>query len=244
MPVFKRFIVGSDNHGELGCPEAIKTFLDFSKDWKPHHKIHLGDVWDYGILRNGASQEDKSHGIMDDYVKGMEFLEEYRPNMLCLGNHDDRVWQKTENCMDGALKERCRELAIASERRFSQLKIKWCPYVVDSYLQMPEGGPKLIHGFRSTMYPAKANFDNWGPSISGHVHKPDEYTARHIDGEQAFTVGALADLKKMKYADRHPAKLGWRQGFLYGYINVKTGKWNAWNITKEDGHWLSPQGPL
>jgi len=138
---FKRFIVGTDNHGELISSEAERKFLAFCDEWKPHHRIHLGDVWDFGCLRRGASQEDKADGISEDYSRGMEFLEKYRPNFLTLGNHDDRIWMNTVKCQDGILRERCQELAAASERRFKQLKINWIPYHVSKILRMPEGGP-------------------------------------------------------------------------------------------------------
>jgi|TARA_R110002167_G_scaffold149822_2_gene343294 gamma-glutamylcyclotransferase (GGCT)/AIG2-like uncharacterized protein YtfP len=241
---FKRFIFGTDNHGDLICPEARKKFLQFVDDWKPHYKIHGGDVWDFGYLRRGAGEEDKAHGIREDYAAGMSFLRDYKPHYLTLGNHDDRVWMNTSGTTDGLLREACQDIAAQSERVFKQMKIKWVPYHVSKHLVLPEGGPKLLHGFRATMYPAKAHYENWGPSISGHVHKPDEYTARHIDGLQAFSVGCLADINKLTYADRTPAKLAWRNGWLYGYINTKTGHWNAWNVKKENGHWISPQGVL
>lgn len=242
--LFKRFIVGADNHGDLVCPKAVKKFLDFTSDWKPHYRIHLGDFVDAAYLRNGAGQEEKAHGITDDFNQGMKFLEQYRPHILTLGNHCDRVWQTSHKQSDGFLREACADLANGAERRFKQMGIKWIPYQVSRSIQMPEGGPQLIHGFRSSVNPAKAHFDNWGPCIHGHVHTPDEYTARHINGSQAFSVGCLADISKLSYADRSPAKLGWRQGFLYGYINTKTGKWNAWNVKNEDGDWISPMGVL
>lgn len=244
MSSFKRFVFATDNHGDLVCPEATSKLFTFCKEFKPHYRIHGGDVWDFGYLRRGASAEDKVSGITEDYAAGMKFLEEFRPHYLTLGNHDDRVWMNTSRGQDGIIKERCIELANASERRFSQLKIKHVPYHVNQWLQLPEGGPKLLHGFRSTMYPAKAHFENWGPCIHGHCHTPDEYTARHIDMSKSFSVGCLANLDNLSYADRTPGKLAWRNGFLYGYINVKTGHWNAWNVSKENGIWLSPQGEL
>ena len=241
---YKRFIVGTDNHGELGCPKAIKKFLDFCDTWKPHYRIHLGDVWDFCALRGGAGAEEKSHGIAEDFNAGMQFLEDFRPHYLTMGNHDDRIWLQSTKMAEGILRERCEELANAAEQRLKQLRIKHVAYHVGKYLQLPEGGAKLIHGFRSSMYPAKAHYENWGACIHGHVHKPDEYTARHIDGAQAFSVGCLADLDKLTYADRTPSKLGWRQGFLYGYINTRTGKWRGYNVINEAGDWLSPMGVL
>jgi hypothetical protein len=241
---WKKFVVCGDSHGSLVCEKSKKKFLDFVDDWKPHHRIHLGDLWDFSPLRKGASQEEKADGIADDYVAGIEFLDEYKPHFLTLGNHDDRIWMHSTHCADGIMRERCSQLAEASENEFKKRKIQWVPYHVTRYLQMPEGGPKLIHGFRATMYPAKAHFENWGPSICGHVHKPDTYVARHIDGQASYSVGCLADISKMSYADRTPAKLAWRKGWLYGMINAKTGQWNAWHVIEEGGQWISPMGIL
>jgi hypothetical protein len=241
---WKKFVVCGDSHGSLVCEKSKKKFLDFVDDWKPHHRIHLGDLWDFSPLRKGASQEEKADGIADDYVAGIEFLDEYKPHFLTLGNHDDRIWMHSTHCADGIMRERCSQLAEASENEFKKRKIQWVPYHVTRYLQMPEGGPKLIHGFRATMYPAKAHFENWGPSICGHVHKPDTYVARHIDGQASYSVGCLADIGKMSYADRTPAKLAWRKGWLYDMINAKTGAWNAWHVIEEGGQWISPMGIL
>jgi len=241
---WKKFVVCGDSHGSLVCERSKKKFLDFVDDWKPHHRIHLGDLWDFSPLRKGASQEEKADGIADDYVAGIEFLDEYKPQFLTLGNHDDRIWMHSTHCADGVMRERCSQLAEASETEFKKRKIQWVPYHVTRYLQMPEGGPKLIHGFRSTMYPARAHFENWGPSICGHVHKPDTYVARHIDGQASYSVGCLADISKMSYADRAPAKLAWRKGWLYGMINAKTGAWNAWHVIEEGSQWISPLGIL
>jgi hypothetical protein len=241
---WKKFVVCGDSHGSLVCEKSKRKFLDFIDDWKPHHRIHLGDLWDFSPLRKGASQEEKADGIADDYVAGIEFLDEYKPHFLTLGNHDDRIWMHSTHCADGIMRERCSQLAEASENEFKKRKIQWVPYHVTRYLQMPEGGPKLIHGFRATMYPAKAHFENWGPSICGHVHKPDTYVARHIDGQASYSVGCLADINLMTYADRTPAKLAWRQGWLYGMINSKTGQWNAWHVINEGGQWISPMGIL
>jgi hypothetical protein len=177
-------------------------------------------------------------------MMGMEFLKEFKPNYLTLGNHDDRLALHSTGCADGMLRERCAELWRDIEDGFKKLKITTCPYHVSKFLTLPEGGPKFIHGFRATMYPARAHYENWGPCIHGHVHKPDVYVGRHVDGQAAFSVGCLADIDKLSYADRTPAKLAWRNGFLYGMINEKTGSWQAWNVIKEGNDWISPMGIL
>jgi len=244
MSQFKRFLVCADNHGELVCEDSLKKLLDFNNTWKPDYRIHLGDVWDFSPIRRGASQEEKGAGIAEDFTAGLRMLDAFKPHFLTLGNHDDRIYQLATHCADGMLRERCEELVQAAEREFKKRKITFCEYKVTKYLQLPEGGPKLIHGFRSSMYPAKAHHDNWGSCLHGHVHRPDSYVSRNIDGGESFSIGCLADLDRLTYSDRQPAKLGHRNGFLYGIINTKTGDWKAWQVTKENGIWISPQGLL
>lgn len=241
---YKKFMVVADNHGNLICEKAKKKALSFMKTWKPDYRVHLGDFIDLSPLRRGASIEEKADGIADDVRMGMEFLQEYKPHYLTIGNHDDRLALHSTHCADGMLRERCTEYWHTLEDEFKKLKIKTCPYHVSRYLRLPEGGPKFLHGFRATVSPARSTHENWGPSISGHVHKPDMYTARHIEGESSYTVGCLADIDQMTYADRTPAKLAWRNGFLYGLINTKTGAWQAWNVVKEGDDWISPMGIL
>jgi hypothetical protein len=244
MASYKKFIVVADNHGVLGCPKAIKKALDFNKTWGAHYRIHLGDFIDLSPLRRGASSEEKADGISDDVTMGMEFIRQFQPHYLTIGNHEDRLALHSTGCSDGMLRERCLELWASIEDEFKQMKIKTCPYHVSRYLRMPEGGPKLIHGFKSSIHAAKAHFDGWGSCIHGHVHAPATYHARHVDGGMAFSVGCLADIDQMSYADRYQAKHGWRQGFLFGLINTKTGSWQAWHATNEDGVWVSPHGIL
>ena len=240
---YKRFLVCADNHGHLVDTDAMIKLMAFADSWKPHYRVHLGDLWDFSPLRKGASPEDRAEGISMDYLAGMTFLDAFKPNYLTIGNHDDRIWLGMHSG-DGILQERCAELVKHSEEQFKKRKITWCPYHVSKYLQLPEGGPKLLHGFRATMYPARSHYENWGSCLVGHVHKPDIYSARHIDGSQAFSLGCMANIDSLTYADRHAAKLSWRNGFLYGLINDKTGAWNAWNVTKEGSDWISPQGIL
>ncbi len=244
MATYKKFLVATDNHGSLICKKAERKLLQFAADWKPHYRIHLGDNFDLAPLRGNSSAEEKADGVSDDYRAGLEFLDAYRPHFLTLGNHDDRLWMIGRNCVNGILRERCAELARQSEDEFKRRRIAWVPYHVKSFLRMPEGGPKLIHGFHSGENPAKLHFTRYGPCLTGHVHAPSQYTARHIDGSESMSLGCMGDIDQMTYADRYTAKLGWRQSFAYGLINTKTGAWKAWQVINEDGRWISPMGIL
>jgi len=94
------------------------------------------------------------------------------------------------------------------------------------------------------MNPAKAHFERFGSCLFGHVHAPSSYVAKHIDQGQAYALPCMADIKSLKYAERYPNRLGWRNGWGFGIINDKTGKWSFWSVTKEDGSYISPMGIL
>jgi hypothetical protein len=241
---WEKSIFISDTHGDLVCPDAVKVVKKFIEAWQPKHRVHLGDVWDFRSIRRGASPDERMEGISYDYNCGIELLDWYRPNYLTMGNHDFRLWRAASETSQGVLADLCAMKVQELEDKLRAMKIKWVPYKVNAYLTLPMGGLKLIHGFRSTMYPAKAHFEHWGDCIFGHVHKPDSHEARHIDGGKATAVGTLADISKMTYADMHAAKLGWRNSFHYGLHNTKTGKYELWPVTKDGKDWISPQGIL
>jgi len=239
---WEKSIFLADTHGDLVCPKAVKVVKQFIEDWQPKHRVHLGDVWDFRSLRKGASPEERMEGISYDYSCGMELLDWYRPNFLTMGNHDFRLWRAAQESSSGMLAELCAIKAQDTEDELRKMKIKWVPWNVSSYLSI--GSLKLIHGFRATMYPAKAHFEHWGSCIHGHTHKPDIYHARHIDSGTAHSVGTLADMTQMSYADHHAAKLGWRNSFAYGLHNTKTNKHEIWQVVKEGNDWISPLGIL
>ena len=240
---YKKFVFASDNHGRLVSAEAQQKLMDFCKVWKPDYKVHGGDVWDFQPLRRNCDQSERADGIDEDFQMGMEFLDAFQPQYLTLGNHCDRIYQHAKHASDGILRECCQGLVKLLEAELKKRKIKWVPYHVSKYLRLPEGGPKFVHGFRATMYPARALAESYGAAICGHVHKPDLYHSRTVESQIAMTAGCMADIEKMTYADRYQAKLSWKNGWIYGYV-AKGGRWQAWHVTKEDGVWISPMGIL
>jgi len=240
---FKRFLVCADNHGHLVNKQAVKKFKAFKEDFKPHHTIHLGDLFDLTSIRKGASESDRQLGIAEDFQAGLEFLD-LGFNYLTLGNHDARLWEHAEDSQTGVMRESCQTLVKHAESAFRERRIKYVHYNVNQYLQLPEGGPKFLHGFLAGQNPAKAHFDRFGPCLVGHCHSPDTYTAKHISGGQAHVLGCMANIESMTYAERYPNRLGWRTGWGFGIINDKTGKWNFWDVVEEDGCYISPTGIL
>jgi hypothetical protein len=239
---WEKFMVIGCTHGNHICPDAEAAARRFMNKWKPKHRAHLGDVWDFAGIRKGASPEERMEGIKADYQAGMATLAWFKPQLLTMGNHDYRIWRVAKECSNGIMADMASMFCDDIETELRRRRIKWVPSAVDQYLQFPCGGPKLLHGYRATMYPAKAHFENWGDCITAHVHKPDTHEARHVDGGTAHCIGTLADLKKLSYADHTPAKLAWRNSFGYGMINSKTGKWQMYHVIKQGGEWVSPLG--
>jgi len=237
----KSIFVGC-SHGELVCQDAVAAVKRFMATWKPKHRVHLGDLWDFSALRRNAEPEERAMGISYDYNCGIEFLEWYKPQILTLGNHDHRIWRAAKESRNGPLADLLQSFCETAEDDLRKMRIHVTPWGVQNYAKLPVGGPKLLHGYRSTMYPAKAHFDSYGECILAHVHHPDSHEGRHIDGGKAYTIGTLANISKLSYADGYTAKLGWRNSFAYGMHNPKTGAWHLWHVVKRGKDWISPMG--
>lgn len=238
-----KFLICADNHGNHISEAAADAFLRFNAAFKPNVRVHLGDFIDCAALRKGASIEDQQCGMRDDYEAGVRFLKQYKPHLLTLGNHDDRLWQSAQFHHNGVIRSYCESLVEDTERLFKQLKITTSPYKAKAYLELFPGGPKLIHGIKTGVNSARAHFALYGSCFYGHGHGPIAYTGMHIDGGGAIGLGCLADMDKLSYADKWGSKLGWRNGFVAGKV-TKSGKWIAWHIIHEDGEWLDPLGIL
>ena len=59
----ERIIFASDLHGDLLDSQAVDALYAFTKEWKPHHKIFGGDLFDFRPLRKGATTEEKAETI-------------------------------------------------------------------------------------------------------------------------------------------------------------------------------------
>jgi hypothetical protein len=77
---FRRFVVASDNHGDMIDPIPSKALFDFLDDFKPEIRIHAGDNWDFRNLRKGASDDEKAHSLEDDWKSGCDFFEKFFKN--------------------------------------------------------------------------------------------------------------------------------------------------------------------
>lgn len=249
---WKPFLCAADNHGDQADKETLRRFFEFADDWKPAHRIHLGDLFDFRPLRRGAGAEERAERMEADVVAGQAFLEKFRPDTLLLGNHDMRLYEAAES-NDGILASYAHRLLESFQGDgwakqpqigglLQKLKVKRVlPYHRKRGVYRL-GDIAFLHGYRSTMYPARAHAENYGNCITGHVHKFDLHVPRHIDGGMAMTAPCMSDLN-MRYLDRAVAALAHDNGWIFGVVNERTGKFDAWCVRRQqdENQWIDPR---
>ena len=238
---FKRFVFGTDSHGDMICKETAKKFLKFVDDYKPHHKIHGGDVFDFRPLRGGCGNEEKSESMRNDLMMGLDFISAYKPTDILLGNHDDRLWQKASSKTDGVMRDLCGSLVSQIECHKDWNKANVLPY--DSRLGVLKlGDLQFIHGYNAGLNACKQAIQVYKGSgtgvIMGHVHQFSTCEDRSLNRAVGISCGALCQLD-MPYNKTNTAKLGHANGWIFGEIH-SSGEWEAWNVRKSGKIWLNP----
>lgn len=249
---WETFVFASDNHGDQADATAIEKFREFCEDFKPKHRIHGGDLFDLRPLRKGASPEEKADTVELDVTAGQILLEWFQPDTLLLGNHDVRLWEGLHsNCgMTSGACYRMLQVLQGSATEEPELGGLLKKVGIKNLLHYHRqkgiyqlGDLNMIHGFRATMCPAKAHSENYGPSVlCGHVHKYDVHTPRHFQGGLSMCAPTLADLD-MRYLHRSVAALAHDNGWVYGLVNNRTGKFDMWCVRRQraDNAWIDPR---
>ena len=92
----KRFIFGSDLHGDQLDEKSVEVLHAVTRDFKPHMRIFGGDLVDARPLRRGAGPEERAEGMAQDWRAGIGFLHDWKPTHALLGNHDKRIYDLAE----------------------------------------------------------------------------------------------------------------------------------------------------
>lgn len=105
MSKFIKFIACSDVHGDMQDRAAVREFLRFNDSYRADVRLFLGDLFDFRALRSKATPEERSESMRKDWNCGMNFLGDYKPQVLLKGNHcvaegteiyTERGWYKIE----------------------------------------------------------------------------------------------------------------------------------------------------
>ncbi len=216
----RRFIIAGDSHGDMLDPNCAKAISSFMADWKPEVRIHSGDLFDFRNLRRGASDDEKTSSLSDDWEAGSDFARQFfdggKENHLLRGNHDERLWELTRS-ENGLL----RDYAIDGVKRVDFLmrkcRSKMLPY--DSRLGVLDiGHLRVIHGFRCGAGAATAHARIYRNCFYGHTHDMSVSPVENLNGPaEARGIGCLCKID-MHYNSRQTNKLRHQQGWVYGLL--------------------------
>jgi hypothetical protein len=226
--MLERIIYASDLHGDLLDDEAVNALYAFTKEWKPHHRIFGGDLFDFRPLRRGASKEEKAETIRYDLDAGLKFLTAWRPHYWLRGNHDDRLWEFAQK--DGIEGEFAKLGVTDLEAKCRAQKIQTLPYCKrEGVLKM--GKLSMLHGYYHGINAARQHGLVYGSCLFGHVHAIDVASIPNLERVQARAVGCLCRLDH-PYNARLASTLRHAHGWAYGVINNKTGDYKIWQMEK------------
>ena len=85
-----KFVIVSDNHGDMVDWEASKSLFDFIQWYQPDEIVHAGDGFDFRSIRGGASLNEQSESLADDIKWGKKFIRHLKPTRYLKGNHCER----------------------------------------------------------------------------------------------------------------------------------------------------------
>jgi len=240
-----RIVVMGDNHGNHSDPETLKAILAFCKDFKPHHRVHLGDNWDLAALRRGVGANEKEaswEALKDDIDEGSEWLAAYRPTHFLYGNHEHRIREAmyTTDSMTKlkALTKFNNQMRKAI--RNSGAKVIKEYTVQEGYIDI--GPITFTHGFYhgNDAIIKTAHRFNSGPgraTVMGHLHRAEQHNLERRGGGAVWICGCACDLK-LQYAERRPSTLRWQNSFMA--FRIQGEQYIGRQAHRFNGKWVMP----
>lgn len=227
---WKKLIIVSDNHGNCVDKVTVTKLFDVMKEFKPDIRIHLGDFLNLNAWRDGASQQEKQDSLADDIREGLEFVEEFKPNVMTLGNHDWRMYKKR---MDGN----------ADTREYAQFQIEKCENLLKKLgtktfaWGVKQGvweiaGQRFIHGYSAGITATATMGAKFGRCVHGHNHTGDIIWLPTYDGGFAQSCPSLCDNDIMEYQRGQPAAFKHISGFALGIADTKENIYYPGYVTK------------
>lgn len=236
----KRFVAVGDNHGDLIHRTDAEEFFKFCKGFRAHLSVHLGDCFDIRNLRRGADPREEGDDIEPDLTAGFMFLDRFRPNVFCLGNHDWRLWKALQDSR-GVVRQFAKDAIKQIDAACSRMKCRVLPYDSDAGV-FEVGKLSFLHGYATGPHALRRHAGAYRSCIFGHVHANGMTSGEGRDKPVATCVGGLGDHSKMEYAKQRIGTLAWGPGWAYGVIDERSGAFQAWIAQKLAGKWIYPTG--
>ncbi len=239
MSNWKKFVFGSDPHGNAQDIPANKAFFSFIKDYKPDIRIGGGDTWNFDALRKKASEEEKRISIREDFEAGLDWILKFQPNHLLLGNHCKRLWDLAE-LNKGPISDYAKTLVEVVEAECKKLKCPIYPYDKRHGI-VRIGNLKCLHGYAHGIGASRKMAQIYGACLFGHGHAVQFASIEGLEDRTGRMAGCLCKLD-LPYVETSLGSLMWRHGWIFGVVNEKTGNYQAWQAEEIEGKWLLPTG--
>lgn len=237
MSNYEPFMAVTDTHGKELDPDAWAAAMRFKEVFKPKHRIHLGDLWDFANIRVGASQGDEAENVEEDMDAGEAIINQFQPTVLLLGNHDCRLWRLLSH-PNGVLADWAKLRVARITNHLQKIGCRKLPYDARKGIYRL-GSLKLLHGYHAGANACRMHAGVYGNSIFGHVHSIEMQSIPGLDERESRSIGCLCKLD-LEYMGCKTGKLRWRHGFAYGFVNTKTGKYDLVQARSIDGNWFLP----
>ena len=252
----ERFVFVSDSHGDLIDPQGEEAVVRFIKDFSPTIVGHGGDAFDFRCLRRGigADDEDGVEGLNEDISSGLSFLNKIfrsssiKEKFFLFGNHEHRLIKTARSNPRGFIREAASGMLENLESRIKGFGVrKLVPYHsrvgVYSF-----GAINAVHGYATGLNAVRLHAATYARGkarcvLMGHIHRDEHSPASSTDDAEGYSSGTLAIFDEdgsMDYASGRIATLGWRQSFLAGFINRRTGAFMIFSIRKFGNTWIVP----
>ena len=216
----RRFVVVSDNHGDMVDGTAKAALQAFLIDFKPEVRVHAGDNWDFRNLRRGATDDERADSLVDDWEAGTEFLGKFfeggKENWFLRGNHDERLWMFAHSAT-GLLRDYATDGIKRVEGLMRKSHAKMLPY--DSALGVLDLGKlRVLHGYHVGVTACRAHANVYGNCLFGHVHSIESAAVASFAPAEARSIGCLCQ-RDMDYVAAKTAKLRWGHGWAAGILH-------------------------
>jgi len=216
----RRFIVVSDNHGDMVDEVAGRALQSFLSDFDPEVRVHAGDNWDFRNLRRGASDDEKAASLVEDWEAGAEFLTSFfaggKENWFLRGNHDERLWMFAGSAT-GLLRDYAHDGIKRVEGLIRKSHAKMLPY--DSARGVLDLGKlRVLHGYHVGVTACRAHANVYGNCLFGHVHSIESAAVASFAPAEARSIGCLCQ-RDMDYVAAKTAKLRWGHGWAAGILH-------------------------
>lgn len=241
----KRAMFCGCSHGPYISQPVANQVLEFAKDFKPHHRVHLGDAWDTAAFRQGAAgTTDESASIREDRGSGADFINAFRPTVFFMGNHEDRVYQRAHH-HNAIIAEASLGVIEYMENLFRRIKCEIVPHAGTATRESWRmfGDTLAGHGFMYGEQCTRDHVEMLGhPCIHAHDHKAKMQPGRVVGAPMGYSVGTLATIPAMGYAKTRRATAAWCGGIVYGEYGEGWARWQLKVLhSSEGGTWQAPK---